>query len=420
MLRKIVLPILVILLIPVFIVGPTLAQTPPQAAFIYYPIMPMVNDVMTFDASASKPGDPNVTLVNFGWNFSDGSPEVNTPNNVTTHSFGTPNNYNVTLNVTDSRGLWSTASKIVTVYALNLSVATSKARYERSDTAYVSGTFTWIPGSIPVMEGLVGVEIRAPSGSAFLFRTRPTSLIGQQEWPVNFTKFYPSDRNQVPKYSFKKGEEVWIFAEWKNFDVLAHPVTTCISLFDSNYAPIGPPDTTSGGVLGPGLTVQRFFKATAISDLNILGGVTLYGSLFSDLPMNGGYAYSPEWTASFTITLSILVSQSATSKPAVELSSDGTYDFSFRFPFAGASIGNYTVYASSQYYFTQVKGNVSFTLFVMGDVNGDGIVDIYDAILLSNAYNSTPDKPNWNPRADFNNDNIVDIYDAIILASHYG
>jgi parallel beta-helix repeat protein len=54
-----------------------------------------------------------------------------------------------------------------------------------------------------------------------------------------------------------------------------------------------------------------------------------------------------------------------------------------------------------------------------GDINSDGIVDIYDAILLANAYNSTPGKANWNPNADINGDNIVDIYDAILLASHY-
>jgi parallel beta-helix repeat protein len=55
-----------------------------------------------------------------------------------------------------------------------------------------------------------------------------------------------------------------------------------------------------------------------------------------------------------------------------------------------------------------------------GDLNGDGAVDIYDAILLAGAYNSTPGKANWNPNADINGDNIVDIYDAILLANHYG
>jgi hypothetical protein len=54
------------------------------------------------------------------------------------------------------------------------------------------------------------------------------------------------------------------------------------------------------------------------------------------------------------------------------------------------------------------------------DINNDGSVDIYDAILLANAYNSVPTSLNWNSKADLNSDNIVDIYDAIILANHYG
>jgi parallel beta-helix repeat protein len=55
-----------------------------------------------------------------------------------------------------------------------------------------------------------------------------------------------------------------------------------------------------------------------------------------------------------------------------------------------------------------------------GDINSDRAVDIYDAILLSNAFNSTPSVPNWNPKADFNKNGIIDIFDAIVLAANYG
>jgi parallel beta-helix repeat protein len=57
---------------------------------------------------------------------------------------------------------------------------------------------------------------------------------------------------------------------------------------------------------------------------------------------------------------------------------------------------------------------------ILGDVNGDRTVDIYDAILLASAYGSGLGSPNWNAAADINGDNIVDIYDAIILANNYG
>jgi hypothetical protein len=87
--------------------------------------------------------------------------------------------------------------------------------------------------------------------------------------------------------------------------------------------------------------------------------------------------------------------------------------------------GNYTISA----YATPVAGEGNTTdntytdglvkVVIPGDINGDGSVDIYDAILLAGGFNSTPEKPNWNTNADLNSDGVVDIYDAIILANHY-
>lgn len=57
---------------------------------------------------------------------------------------------------------------------------------------------------------------------------------------------------------------------------------------------------------------------------------------------------------------------------------------------------------------------------LLGDINGDGTIDIYDAVLLANAYNSNLGDPNWNANADLNRDNTVDILDAILLANHFG
>jgi chitodextrinase len=56
----------------------------------------------------------------------------------------------------------------------------------------------------------------------------------------------------------------------------------------------------------------------------------------------------------------------------------------------------------------------------VADLNKDGTVDIYDAIMLASAYNSKPSSLNWNSNADINGDNVVDIYDAILLANNYG
>jgi len=57
---------------------------------------------------------------------------------------------------------------------------------------------------------------------------------------------------------------------------------------------------------------------------------------------------------------------------------------------------------------------------VLGDINGDGVVNILDAILLAKAFSSKPGDSNWDPRADLNKDDVVNILDAIILSINFG
>jgi len=57
---------------------------------------------------------------------------------------------------------------------------------------------------------------------------------------------------------------------------------------------------------------------------------------------------------------------------------------------------------------------------IPGDTNGDGQVNILDAILLAFAFSSVPGSHNWNPNADINGDDVINILDCIILASHFG
>ncbi|MCW3981271.1 MAG: hypothetical protein NWF11_07335 [Candidatus Bathyarchaeota archaeon] len=63
---------------------------------------------------------------------------------------------------------------------------------------------------------------------------------------------------------------------------------------------------------------------------------------------------------------------------------------------------------------------VDFTVSIESDLNGDGVINIADILLASAAYGSTPNDPNWNPRADVSSPKgIIDIFDLIKLASQY-
>lgn len=57
---------------------------------------------------------------------------------------------------------------------------------------------------------------------------------------------------------------------------------------------------------------------------------------------------------------------------------------------------------------------------ILGDVNGDGKVDIRDIALAALAYGSFTGYPNYNPKADLNQDGTIDIRDLAIIAKNFG
>ena len=59
-------------------------------------------------------------------------------------------------------------------------------------------------------------------------------------------------------------------------------------------------------------------------------------------------------------------------------------------------------------------------IFLLGDVNGDGIVDIYDLAAIGKAYGASEGDVRYNPDVDLNNDGIIDIYDLAICGKNYG
>jgi hypothetical protein len=69
---------------------------------------------------------------------------------------------------------------------------------------------------------------------------------------------------------------------------------------------------------------------------------------------------------------------------------------------------------------------------LLGDVDGNGVVDTFDLALAAKAYGSygpdgphfaspgTPATNNWDPRADFDGNNMIDILDLLIVVKNFG
>lgn len=301
---------------------------------------------------------------------------------------------------------------------LKLTIHTDKSTYGLGDLASINGNLT-VDGA-PAENALVAIEIRDSSGLPFIFRTRPTSQPISGTWAVDFTQIYPCDSNGNPKNNFTYGERLYIFLTIKNFDTISHNVIVCITIIDQEMIPVGTriPAQTS---LEPKESKTFFFYFGNILETVSSGTATIYATLYSTFPKDGGIPYSPEKAINFTIIETKTTSTSSIeSKQNSQGQNPGTYEIIFRLPPNEGRIGNYTAYARAYYQGSLAIDSIIFEVKLIGDINGDGFVNAKDAVLLGIAFGSQLGDPNWNEKADLNGDYWVNAKDAVILGWYFG
>jgi parallel beta-helix repeat protein len=121
-----------------------------------------------------------------------------------------------------------------------------------------------------------------------------------------------------------------------------------------------------------------------------------------------------------TLYSSITADKSISAYPVL-VNNQQSYTLLFRWDTSGVPCLNYTLTAIA----TVTTGSstlsgASMDVRLVGDVNGDGRVDMKDIAIVARSFGSTPGSPNWNPAADLNGDGKVNMKDIAIVARSFG
>jgi len=128
-----------------------------------------------------------------------------------------------------------------------------------------------------------------------------------------------------------------------------------------------------------------------------------------------------------TFTVTVYANSTELNFTSVTVASGDTTTLTFSWNTTNVALGSYTMSAQASTVpdeidtadNTLIDGTVKVK-FLLGDVNGDGKVSLFDAMVVRGVFGSEPGDPNWISEADLNRDNIIDIYDALIIRSQYG
>jgi len=175
-------------------------------------------------------------------------------------------------------------------------------------------------------------------------------------------------------------------------------------------------DTQDGFVL-------IFRRNIAVIDISSLYSETYVGRT---IPVNVTVLNEGDIPETFNVTLyyetTLIGEQQVANLPPKE---NTTLTFNWNTSPVPASLVPYTLTANATIlpYETNTTDNKlvdgTVTLKIVGDVNGDGEVNITDLVEWDAAYLSHPNDPNWNAQADLDYSGLVDGDDAKIIIDHY-
>jgi len=380
--------------------------TPPIASFEYIPSEPYVNGSITFDASVSMPQGGNIT--SYEWDFGDN--EFNT-SKFCSHSYTQSNTYLVTLNVTDSEGLWDITSKSVTV----------------SSTFGPTADFAYLP-SEPWVNGTTYFDA---SSTTLGWNGTAHPPIEEYEWnfddgtppvveydPIATHRFGTEDTFNVT-LKVTDSEGLW---STKSEDVAVHVAAEShdIIIKDVAYKPSGIAENLA--YEPPAVYNTTSFDLDQYPPLNITVFVRNNGTVKETFDLNAYYnVTATAWT--------LIETKPVTLWSWEEQNVSLTWDTAGLDLYVGCTLRvNVSILdphpedneVTDGTIDIRIPGDCAGPEFPETDGNGDGKVGWQDLFTVAAAYGSKPDDDHWNPYCDFNGDGKANWMDLFILAGRYG
>jgi PKD repeat protein len=336
--------------------------------------MPYPGCLVKFDASSSTANGG--TIIEYTWNFGDNSPIIKTANAEITHTYVTAGKYLVTLNVTDSEGLWSTTTKPITVYApYGPTAAFTYYPLEPFIGAFITFNASI---SVPGWNGTYYPKITTyiwnfGDGSAEIIENDPIT---------NHTYTSAGNFTVTLKIIDELGQ--WSFAS-KNITVTSVQVWHDLAVTDILYIS----EVYKGWTVN--ITVKVYNNGTVSESFRLilyLNTTVLFNQTISLAPLESRSLIYSLNTASFETGYYVLKAE------AVPVPNE-----------------------------SNVSNNIlqkQFRIKRMGDINNDDVVDSSDLGMLGISWGSIIGDANFNIQCDLNQDTAVDSSDLGLLGMNWG
>ena len=356
----------------------------PVAVFSFSPVYPQPNELITFNATLSKPNGGSI--VSYRWNFGDGNVTIlSTP--IVYHKYPISGPYGVNLTVTDSQGLADSSWKTVVV-AIH-------------DVAVVGGSFD---DKVPWSQSIICYVNVANEGDV---EETVAVLVYFGDTFVGF------EYVAVPHGTVAFDVPVWCDAS------LVAPGSYLVKA--EALAVVGERDLFDNNMTLGSLWVY-------VLDLSVVSVVPSILRTYVGHTVNVSVEIRNEGTVDADARLELYYNSTLIEQRAIFLLAEELRTFEFLWNTSGIVPGMYELKAvvtatESGFFELDTLDNVStyngVHVKIVGDVNGDGVVNENDLGVFAGSFGSSLGGSNWNVDSDLKKDNIINVYDLRLIGINY-